>query len=177
MSTPDQLPIGQLFGTVRDLAYDREIIATLVETMRPGHGEMSISSSAETSIGAQDTFVKAAGTTALSSFAHNWTMPANNRLTYGGTSPRVVHCAASLSMTTAGNNKLTRVAVAKNGTVLAASEVKRFVATGADIGSTALHAFFAVETDDYVEIHVANGTDDTNLTLVTMNAFVMDMPL
>ncbi len=121
--------------------------------------------------------MKAAGTTALSANSHNWSMPANNRLQYDGTADRVVHLACSVSMTAAANNKLTRLRVAVNDTTNAESEVQRFVTTGADVGSTALHSFFKVSAGDYVELWVANGTDDVNMTITHMNLFVMDMAL
>ena len=177
MSHLKQLTVGELFGEIRYLAHDRKTIGNLAETLRPGHAECYISATAETSIATQNVFVKAAGTTTLSPESHNWTMPADNRLTYGGTSPRVVHLACSLSMTTAGNNKLVRITIAKSGTISPGSEVQRFVSTGADVGSTALHAMFRVDPGDYVEVWVANGTDNTNMTLETMNLFVMSMPL
>jgi hypothetical protein len=152
-------------------------IRDVVETLRNGHGEIYVSSSAPTSIATSDSFVKASGTTTLSSNSHNWTMPTDNRLTYGGTADRVVHIACSLSMTAASNQKLIRVAIAKTGAVLTGSEVQRFVSTGADVGSTALHAFTDVSAGDYIEVFVANGTSggDLDCTVTHMNLFVMDM--
>ena len=146
-----------------------------METLRNGHGELSITATAETTIVTQDVFVKAAGTTVLSANAHNWSMPANNRLRYDGVADRVVHVAVTVSMSAAGNNELFRGAIAKNGTVLTESEVDRWISTGTDIGSTALHAFTTVSTNDYIEMWMANGTNTTNMTLETMNLFVMDM--
>lgn len=154
-----------------------EDVRDIVETLRAGHAELSLSSSAETSIATVDTFVKAAGTTTLSANAHNWTMPQDNRLTYGGTVARVVHVACSLSMTAAANNKLARLAIAKNGTIVTASEVQRFIATGADVGSTALHSMVSVDPTDYLEVWIANGTDNANMTLTYLNLFVMDMAI
>lgn len=152
-----------------------EDVRDIVETLRSGHAEIFVSSAAESTIDSQNVYVKAAGTTTLSANSHNWSMPTDNRLTYGGTVARVVHIAASVSMTSAGNNKIAKLAIAKNGTVLEASEVQRFVSTGADVGSTALHAFTSVNPTDYLEVWIANGTDAVNMTLTTFNLFVMDM--
>ena len=154
-----------------------EDVRDIVETLRHGHGEISTNASAETSIAVAGTYVKAAGTTTLSPDAHNWTMPADNRLTYSGTANRVVHLALTVSFTAAGNNKNIRMRIAKNGATVARSEVQRFVATGADVGSTALHHFDNVAPTDFFELFVTNMTDTTNLTVLQFNMFIMDMGL
>jgi len=154
-----------------------EDVRDIVETLRNGHGELSTDTPAETSIAVAGTYVKAAGTTTLSPFNHNWTMPQDNRLTYGGTADRVVHLALSVSFTSAGNNKNIRMRIAKNGVTVASSEVQRFVATGADVGSTALHHFDNVTPTDFFELWVTNMTDTVNLTVEQFNMFIMDMSL
>jgi hypothetical protein len=148
-----------------------------VETLRLGHAEMYFTTPAETNIASASTFQKVAGSTALSAVGnHNWTMPAQNRLQYNGTSRRLVHAAVTLSMTAAANNKTVRFTVAKNGVTLTPPISSRFIATGADEGSTALHPYFSVENGDYVELWGANFTDDTNITVTFCNFFLMDMP-
>lgn len=151
------------------------MLADAIETLRSGHAELYVSTPAETAVATVNTFLKAAGTTTLSPNAHNWTMPQDNRLTYVGPSRRVVHIASSVTVTMAGNTKLARITIAKNGTVHPGAEVQRWVTTGSDKGSTALHAFTDVSNGDYLEVWVANGTDNTNMTLETMNLFAMDM--
>ena len=142
-----------------------------------GHGEIAVTSTTETTIGTQNTFVQAAGTYTLSGNASNWDMAVSARMRYIGAENRVVHIAASWSITSPGNNKVFRVAVAKNGTPIAVSEVQRKLATGADVGSGAAHAFIDVVTNDYLSVMVANATDAVNLTFVTLNLFGMDMPI
>jgi len=154
-----------------------EDVRDIVETLRHGHGEISTNASAETSIAVAGTYVKAAGTSTLSPDAHNWTMPQDGRLTYGGTADRVVHLALTVSFTAASNNENIRMRIAKNGTTVARSEVQRFVGTGADVGSTALHHFDNVTPTDYFELWVTNMTDTTNLTVLQYNMFIMDMAL
>jgi len=154
-----------------------EDVRDIVETLRHGHGEISTNVAAETSIAVGGTYVKVAGTTTLTADNHNWTMPQDNRLTYGGTANRVVHLALTVSFTAAGNNKNIRFRIAKNGTTVARSEVQRFVATGADVGSTALHLFDSVAPTDYYELWATNMTDTVNLTVEQYNMFIMDMSL
>ena len=146
-----------------------------IESLRNGHGELAITSSSETTIGTQNVFVQCAGTYTLSPNPHNWDMNTSGQLRYIGVADRVVHIAASWSATVDGNAKTIRVAVAKNGTPIAVSEVKRKIAAGADVGSSAAHAFIDVVTNDYISLMVANATDTANVTMVTLNLFCMDM--
>lgn len=147
-------------------------------SMKRPMGSYYITSASQTSISSQSTPVKAAGTTALSdnTVAYLFDMPANNRLRYTGTPDIHAHIAISTSMTTASNQKLVELSVYKNGTTqLAHSIVRRFVSTGADVGSTALHADVMLSTNDYIELWVANETDDTNLTIQFLYVFAVGM--
>ncbi len=146
-----------------------------IESLRNGHGEIAVTSSAETSIGTQNVFVQCAGTYALQGNAHNWDMNTSGQLRYIGAADRVVHIAASWSATVDGNAKTLRVAVAKGGTPIAVSEVKRKIAAGSDVGSSAAHAFIDVSNGDFISLMVANATDTTNPTMLTLNLFCMDM--
>jgi hypothetical protein len=146
-----------------------------IESLRNGHGEIAVTSSSETSIGTKDVFVQCAGTYTLSGNTHNWDMNTQGQLRYIGAADRVVHIAASWSATSAGNAKIYRVAVAKTGTPIAVSEVQRKIAAGADVGSSAAHAFIDVSTNDYISLMVANASDTTDVTMLTLNLFCMDM--
>ena len=147
----------------------------IIESLRNGHGEMAVTSSAETSIATKDVFVQCAGTYTLSGNAHNWAMSTQGQLKYTGAADRVVHIAASWSATATGNGKIFRVVVAKSGTPIAVSEVKRKIAAGADVGSSAAHAFIDVSTNDYISLMVANATDTSNVKMLTLNLFCLDM--
>ena len=150
-------------------------IRDLVETLRAGHGEIAITSVLETVINTIDVYEPVNGTYTLSGNAHNWDMNTNGQLRYIGVAARVVHIASSVSFTTAGNLKLVKIRIAKNGTPIAVTEVQRHVSTGADVGSTALHGFIDVVTNDYISLEIANATDDTNITMETLNLFGMDV--
>jgi len=141
-------------------------------------GSYYITSPSLTSIVSANTPVKAAGTTALSdnTMAYLFDMPANNRLRYTGTPDVHAHIAISTSMTASANQKIVELSVYKNGTTkLAHSVVRRFVSTGSDIGSTALHADCMLSTNDYIELWVANGTDDTDITIQYLYVFAVGM--
>lgn len=129
--------------------------------------EIYFSTAVETAIATVDTPVKALGTTTLVTdpAAVNFTMPANNRLTYSGTQTIVASVSVTLSMTSAGNGKKISFSIAKNGTPIASSEIDRYVGTGADIGAAALQTLVELEATDYVELWIENKTDNTNATV------------
>ena len=147
----------------------------MLVSLQNDHGEMSVTSAIETSIASADTFYPVLGTQALSSDAQNFTMPTNGRLTYTGNEVRTFHIAVSLSIVSAGNNKVYEFTVGKNGSALTAPTQARKIATGADVGSTALHAFTTMDTNDYLELMISNTTDTTNATLNYANLFAMGM--
>lgn len=159
------------------------LMRDIMHSLQPTFGSLYVTSSAETVIAVQDTFVKVAGTTALSnpSNVHKMDMPANNRLRYTGVSPRHMHIACSIMMTSELNNQVTRWrlyhydASEASGATLVHSEVQRKVGTATDIGSTALHADVVMEENDYLELHVANGTGTGNITCDLMYLFALGM--
>lgn len=147
----------------------------LLATIQPGHGEIAVTTPAATVLSDTTTWVQVAGTYALSAGSMNWDMNTNGQLRYTGAADRYCHIAASVSFTVDGSNDVLEVAVAKNGTVIAVSKVQRKVGTGADVGSTALHAFIDVTTNDYLTVVVRNVTEAADPTFSTLNLFVMDM--
>lgn len=144
-------------GTVRHLAASGSADAA--------YGSLYISASAPTSIGFTQTWTKAAGTTTtdlLSNFDAN---SVNNRLRYLGNETAVFHVDVSFSMTAAVANKVFRFGIAKNDAILTQSIVARKISTNTDVGAASVHALLSMATNDYVELFVANWTDDSNLTV------------
>jgi hypothetical protein len=148
----------------------------VVKTLAPGHGEIYITTPAATTLSDTSTWVDAAGTYALSADVMNWDMNTNGQLRYIGAAQRSVHIAASVSFTVAGTNDIVEVVVAKNSVNIASSRVQRKVGTGADVGSTALHGFTTIVTNDYITVEVRNITAADDVTFQTLNLFCMDMP-
>lgn len=145
----------------------------VVETFTPPYGSYYLSSAAETSVSIAGTYVKVAGTTAannLRDFTHS-----SGRLTYTGTVAQHFHLASTISFTAAGNNKLIAFKLAKNGTVVDGSYTPRFVSTGADVGSLALHWDEMLDPNDYLEIWGTNETDTTNFTAQALYLFALGM--
>ena len=144
----------------------------------PPYASIYLSTSAETSIAGANTWTKLAGTTtsrALSDF----TMPTDNRITYTGTPTIHVHVAVTIAMTSVGNNQTIAIRVVKNADETdadsVASQTRRFVGTGADVGSTALHFDAMMDTNDYIEIWAENQTSGGNIEITDMYFFALGM--
>lgn len=179
MATQTQRTISEVLANLPDNTSGQiapEDVRDIVATLLSGFAEERLTSSVETSIGTVNTYVKLAGTTLLDKNSTYWSSPQSNRLQYSGPAKRGVNCQATLSITTASNNKTIKVAVAKNGVVIEDSAIRRFVATGSDEGAVALFAFDEVINGDYFEVWVANETDSTNITATSLNFAVIDFP-
>lgn len=155
----------------------RDMIVSLAQVP---YGGIHTLSSIETTVDTQSVFVKGACTT-QSSNLRNFDMPTDNRLRYIGLIPYHFHIACSLSMITAGSNNLTSFKLykyddsAESGALIDGSQVNRHMSIGADEGSTALHWDTILDTNDYLEIHLANLTNTGNITLTNFYLFAVGM--
>lgn len=131
-------------------------------------GNLYISASAVTSIAAVNTPVKVAGTTTAGSL-FRVTSPTNNRLTYTGKKSRRFQVICSVTMVSAGLNKNFSFYIAKNGTVLPESRQQMQLAVTGDRGTITVSCMADMATNDYLEVWVANNSDNTSLTVTLMN--------
>lgn len=145
-----------------------------VDSVKPPFGSLSIDTPAATTIVTPGTFVKAAGST-IAGGSYLMTPDTSGRITYNGASDRHFHIVASVSMTCAANNQTAALRIAKNGVTIAASQLRRQIATGADIGSTALHADTTLSTDDYLELYLTNQTSTGTITVQDFYFYCMGM--
>ncbi len=141
----------------------------------PAHGTISILSAAPTTIATPGTYVKMAGTTVLSADATGFDMSEDGRLRFIGVSPRHLHIAVTVAMSSSGPNNIIGLKVAKNGVLLDNSITRRFLATGNDVGSTALHADIPAAANDYLEIFVTNETNTDTVTIEELYFYSMGM--
>lgn len=154
---------GQAAGSITEQDV-RDLIVSLV----PPYGSMYISTATETSISTQNTPVKALGTTTAGDALRDFTHTAN-RLTYTGVPDREFIVIVALSLTAAQNNQILAFHLAKNGSVIAASEIQRKAAIGNDIGAASVMVEIDLSQNDYIELWVENKSGDTNLTIELMN--------
>ncbi len=149
-------------------------VRDLIVSLSPPYGAFYFTATAATTIAVAGTFVKAEGTTVLTN-ALDFTMPSNNRLTYTGVPDRHMHLVLSASFISAGTNDNISIALARNGAVITHTEMTRFLATGADQGSTAAHGDIILSTNDYIELFVTNEDAAVDVTVQQAYVFAMGM--
>jgi len=151
-------------------------VRDIVETLKAGYGQMFMSATSPTAIGVAGTFYKAAGTTTLTTdpAASDWSMPANNRLQYGGTATRLAVVSCSFSMQSVGATVDLTWRIAKGGVTIADTEITRRVSNAAQNGAASVNALVEVSNGDYLELWVTNETNNTNLTVIKMTMTVRD---
>lgn len=148
----------------------------LMATLRSGHGEMAITSSSTTTPDNTTSYKQLAGTYALTAGAHNWDMNTDGQLRYIGVAARDAHVSLAISFTAGTNNQIIHFRLEKNGTSIAASEAKRKIGTGSDVGAIALHGHIGVVTNDYLTIGVRNETSTGTITADHASMFCLDKP-
>lgn len=173
-----QRTIAELYALLADNSsgdISPQDVREIVETLRSGNAEMSLSVSAETSIAAIGTFVKLAGTTVQTAnpAARLFSMTANNRLEYTGVAKVIVtvHTNVTLQLSS-GVNQDIRTRIAKNGLTITETDVLRLLSGTTDKGFVHCDANVEMVTGDYVEVWVANNTSTANLTALRLQTIV-----
>ena len=120
-----------------------------------------------TTISTVDTPVKALGTTTANAINQKFTHT-DNRLTYVGALIRDFQVTATASLTS-GNNNVIGLYVAKNGVVIASSEMYSTTSSGGRAESITCQTILELNEGDYVEMYVENTTAATNITVEYLN--------
>lgn len=131
-------------------------------------GNLYLTASAVTSFSAVNTPVKVAATT-TSVGLFRVTSPSNNRLVYAGTKTRRFFVTASMSVTSTSANKYFSFYIYKNGVKLPESEQAMRLSTGVDKGSLTITCTVQLSTNDYIEVWAANTSDNSSMTVETLN--------
>ena len=127
-------------------------------------GSYYFSTPAVTTIAAQDTPIKASGTTTALQ-VNNFTHSGSNRLTYTGTTTLYFQITGLFSATkAAGTGADIRFIIAKNGSVVTGMSVTRNVSSSVE-GAMACGGILQLETDDYIELWVENQDNADNMTV------------
>jgi len=156
-------------------------IRDFVVSVTPPYGGMYVSTPAIRAIASAGVYVKASGTTTATGLSAQLDMPTDNRLRYTGTPTRhfQVTCQASISFA-AGTNQVAGVQLwhyddsAASGALIAHSEAQ-CIADGTSVVQITTSADVALDTNDYLEIHIANHTGTNNMTLDLGYLFAMGM--
>lgn len=157
-------------------------VRDLIVSMRPGFGEAAMQGNATaTTIGSAGTYVKAAGTTALSGDEYLFDDDSStaNRLRYTGTPEKLVMFWCTCSFTSASNNQQISFKAylhddsGASGAVIDDSLVTQFVQSTSDTMSVTVVGHAHMATNDYLEMHVTNETGTNNVTIVDMSFHAM----
>jgi len=148
--------------------YAQNIIAT-VNT--PSYCEMHVISSATTSISGAGTYYKVAGTTAIDATSGDFTMPVNNRITFGTAGTYLV--ITSLTANTTSGNVLAAFGLSLNTIVENSSIQNTTIGTASSSQAVSTSNFFTVIAGDYLEVILANNTNTQNITVSRMNLTIL----
>lgn len=138
-------------------------------------GSLYLSTTATTSVTA-NTYAKLNGTTTSVNLS-DFTMPANNRLTYTGSTTTRFNVVAVVSLQASGSNQTVSVRMAKNGTTDVATQVTLRLGNSNQPGVLSTIWNVSLATNDYLEVF---GTSAGNTTLTAakleLNAFNFGIP-
>lgn len=131
-------------------------------------GELYLTVTAATTCSSQGTFVIINGdTSAEASFLTQFNKSADMTLQYIGANTKNFHAVAHTSIRLAsGTNKDFAIRIAKNGTSIPKSEMRRRVSNATDYGAVTTGCFLSMVSGDTVSVMAANITDTTNMEAV-----------
>lgn len=162
--------LSNLFQDGQVAGISAQDLRDLLVSVTPDYSGMYFVTPQATVIGGIGAYTKALGTTQLTSSSS--TMDdgsANNRLRYTGTVMRHFHIVLQASVVlVAGNNQDLGIQLyrydtsAGTGSLLAHSEARNTV-PGSDIVQITSHADAMLDTNDYIELHVANFTTTNSI--------------
>lgn len=123
-----------------------------------------------TDIVTQNVFVKGAGATTAGTLNQRFTLT-DNRATYVGALTGIFKITVSVSATS-GNNQLLRFRIAKNGTTSAQSEVEETTSGSGRSQTLICQDLVSLTTNDYIELWVANGSTNQDITIDNLNVII-----
>ena len=145
----------------------------ITNTTNVGHYYM-INNNTATTIGVPNinVFVKVAGTTTIGiGNSAKWVGNGNNRIDYSGSISQDFKLTAVGTVQTSTTNQVISVAVAKNGTFQAESEITVRTAVANQPYPFAVQDLVAVAAGDFVEVFVRN-TSSTNVVVGDLNVII-----
>ena len=126
-----------------------------------------------TTITTSSTFVKIAGTTTTGSYVEKFDVTTtNNKAVYTGSLTGFYKVNAVVSMTS-GNNKELELAIYKNGSILTPSRSKGTSNGGGKAENVACLDIVELQTNDYIELYVANNSNTNNVVCVDLNLTIV----
>lgn len=142
----------------------RDIIVSLL----PTYASFLVNAPAATVVGVQSQWYKAAGGTVPLQTDADFDFPVDNRIRYVGPNTRQILLWGSGNIESAVNNQELAIGIAKNGVIIPASEISRFV-DNQNRGAFALNISVPADSGDYFEVWLKNDTSAANITLDQFN--------
>jgi hypothetical protein len=144
---------------------------TNVTTSARNYGEMySNNNAVATTMSSQNTFYKMANATSaglMNNFTHT-----TGRLTYAGTGPKTFHINVSLDAQVSQANQVLGFQIYLNGVAVAKSNAICMIQNIPDRQHLSLNSLIALNTNDYLELYVANNTANVSVTISDINFIV-----
>jgi hypothetical protein len=142
-----------------------QAITDVLHGVNAEYGEYCWTTPAATTPASAGVWLKALGTTELTSAAE-FTMPVNNRLLHGDQQTEEYLILFDFTITSGSNNQVVWVGISKNGdSPTIASQRYRKITTGTDAGMGSTHGLFELALDDFVEGWVMNETSTGTITI------------
>ena len=153
-------------GTFTD-NWDVESIGISTQNDDQATGNIYMTTATATPFTALNTPTKIVGTTTATNL-YRVTAPISNRLTYTGRKVQsfTITCALSFSGT---NNKNISFYICKNGVKLPESEMYTKMNSNGDQQALPLTCIVSLNPNDYIEVWAENNTDNSSITVQTLN--------
>ena len=137
-------------------------------------GELYLTTPTATSIAAANNWYKVSGTTTLIAGGSNFSMPSNNRLTYGGAVSRKIFVSVSSSLQGSNGDEI-KIAIAKNGVHVDSSIVQVTVTGASNTQHLSSQSIVELGNGGYVEVFVLNasGTGAVTFDFLNICAFAL----
>lgn len=174
--------LTSLFQDGQTAGVSAQDMRDLIVSMAPAFAGLAWTTETATVIGTAGTFVKGAGTTALTNSSANMSNGAvNNRLVYNGTTAVHFHIVLQASVSLAsGVNQDIEVALYKwddsagTGAILAHSRARTTIAGNA-VEQLTSHADAMLDTGDYIELHITNNSNTNSAVIENGYMFGVSM--
>ena len=139
-------------------------------------GEIYIENSTiTTTIPGADTWILINGSWTGNPNSMRFQNSSSGNLTYTGNETMFFHIAFTISFKNSVNNRIVRASIFKNGVILPGSQIQNKIATGGDVGSTAIHVAASLSNGDYLNTYVLDEGGSSQITVTYANLFAMGM--
>jgi hypothetical protein len=92
-----------------------------------------------------------------------------------GGNTRIFKITSTLSVESTSSNDQVGVYIAKNGSLIASSEVYLTTNTANRAENISVQTVEELTANDYIEIYIENSTDTSNLTVTDMNVIIIEV--